>query len=127
MGLTSSAEKSYVGQDNRSESRFGYCLNVVSDGIELTTANISMRGAQLCCPLMRYKGFQSNCRADHVRLGLKVPQTNKPVMVVAAVRYANGCDDEMLIGVEFLEFEHKDRETWEQFIRSIGLERRQVN
>jgi hypothetical protein len=106
--------------ETRRERRFSYLLTFSVDGLEIPSANISLHGAQLCCPYMRYTAFKAASRNQKTRLNWNIPDDPVAISSKAALRYANLCDDEYLIGLEFTEFEGDSEQKWCDFIDTLG-------
>ena len=120
-----SPEKLAVEQpaENRREARISYCMTVVANGIELCSSNISKNGFQLCCPAMRFDGLSGANQAEPLTLSWTLPLTGAAISALAAVRYANTCDDEVLIGVELVECGAQHKLMWHDFIEDLAARR----
>jgi len=109
-----------VGVEARSSPRYLRQLEVNIDGLEIVTTNVSLGGAQLSCPEMRFKGLQCAVQGTVLRLKIRLPRTRKWLAVVGDIRYADLCEDEYLIGFQFSEFADNAREEWEAFISTLA-------
>ena len=124
VNVPSSAHQSpTITAETRREPRFGYLLMFSLDGLEIPSANISFRGTQLCCPCMRYTSFQRACHKQQSRLTWNIAGDPKTISSKIALRYANLCDDEYLVGLEFTEFEGDSEQRWRTFIDALAVTR----
>ena len=109
--------------ENRRETRISYSLRVEANGVELRSTNISKNGFQLCCPAMRFDGLSDTDQGQALHLSWTVPVTGKAISALGAVRYANACDDEVLIGVELIECQEQQRRLWSAFVEDLAASR----
>lgn len=112
--------------EHRRESRISYRMNFAMHDIELWSSNVSKNGAQLCCPAMRYSSL-GDVQAQQALVRWTLPTTNAVIKATAEVRYANACDDEVLIGLEFVSFEDDLRVVWSDFIDSLAKARGELS
>ena len=108
--------------EHRRESRISYRMNFAMHDVELWSSNVSKNGAQLCCPAMRYSSL-ADVQVQNMLVRWTVPTTNVVITAAAEVRYANACDDEVLIGLEFVSFENDSKAAWNDFIDRLAKER----
>lgn len=109
-------------EDARREQRVSYRLLVSINDIDIPTSNISVSGAQVCCPSMRYQSLRSKVsRALSVRW--TIPRTSYVIECFASIRYSNLCEDEYLIGLEFSNFASEDFRKWSEFVNLLIAER----
>ena len=111
-----------VRPEHRREPRISLRLNFTVSDIDLWSSNVSKNGAQLCCPVMRYTGL-AEIQDQQLSICWTLPMAAEKIRAVAEVRYANECEDEMLIGLEFMSFEKNSKAVWCDFIDSLAVER----
>ena len=109
--------------ENRREARISYRLEFTAGDVTLSSSNISKGGTQLCCPSMRYAGLAAGISQGQTRLAWKIPGSNEIITSLAAIRYANKCDDEILIGMEVVEFPAGQQAVWADFIDNLAATR----
>ena len=111
-------------KENRREPRISHALKMCVQGIEMSSSNVSVNGAQLCCPIMRYEGLLAARQNETISVSWHIPAAEEAFNAAAALRYANVCDDEILLGIEFVEFVTGDREAWRGYIERLISQRR---
>ena len=116
-------ELAHSSLDNRREPRVSYRLDMSADGVDVYSTNISRHGAQLCCPAMRYPRIGKSNDEKVLKLRWNLPNSGQEIIVQSAVRYANACDDEILIGVEFIEIDHQHARDWYDFVERLTTQR----
>lgn len=104
----------------RRSPRYARQLDVDIDGLELVTTNVAMGGVQLCCPEMRFSGFHNAHKDGEVTLKIKVPGCDRWVTIRGVTRYANPCDDEYLIGLEFTGFDEDAEIRWAAYLDTLA-------
>ena len=90
--------------EKRRHPRYRVCLDAMVQGFELSTANLSVAGMQLVCPVMFYELIKSELKADVVEVSLSLPD-GKLVNAGFEVVYIAEWNDEMLIGSNFTRLE----------------------
>ena len=86
--------------DKRRHPRYRVCLDARAQGFEMSTANLSMSGMQLVCPVMIYELSTNELKAGAVEDSLSLPD-GKLVNAGFEVVYITEWGDEMLIGSRF--------------------------
>ena len=104
--------------EQRSTPRFLHQLYVDIDGLELPTTNVSLQGAQLSCPAMRFGSLKS--AGQNGGLTIDIPLRPESVKVAAEISYANESDDGFLVGVTFKQFLEDSESRWREFIEWCG-------
>lgn len=104
--------------ENRREPRFSYQLIFCIEGIEMPSTNISLTGAQVCCPSMRYKTLQLN-QHHSFEVSWQLPKLSAEVKCLASLRYANLCGDEYLLGLQFTDFDQQTAHNWQNFMDAL--------
>ena len=111
-----------VRPEHRREPRLSLRLKFTVNEIDLWSSNVSKNGVQLCCPVMRYTGLVE-LQEQQLSICWTLPMAAENIRAMAEVRYANECEDEMLIGMEFISFEKNAGAVWCDFIDSLAVER----
>ncbi|MGR8949110.1 MAG: PilZ domain-containing protein [Gammaproteobacteria bacterium] len=106
-----------IGENPR-EPRLSFRAHFTLKGIELWSSNISKNGAQLCCPMMRYDGLVG-IEDRRFQVAWFLPKTKTRLSAQAAIRYANVCEDEVLVGLEFLSFDGQTQTEWYKFVDDL--------
>jgi hypothetical protein len=83
--------------EHRSEARYRRLLRVRVGSLELTTANVSLHGLQLGCPIMRFERIKANVLRGELAAEVGLP-SGAPVAATLAVRYCSQAGDEILVG-----------------------------
>jgi hypothetical protein len=105
---------------DRIQPRYPRQVDVNIEGLEICTTNVSVGGVQLACPEMRYIGLQDSQKDDLLPIKLRIPGTQDWVRVQGKIRYADPCDDEYLIGVQFVSADANDRAQWARYIETLS-------
>jgi hypothetical protein len=108
-----------VGAEGRRSPRYARQLAVDIDGLEIVTTNVAIGGVQLCCPEMRYPGFQRAQQGGDAALRIRVPGSRTWLGVRGAARYADPCGDEYLIGFQFTGFDEDGENRWAAYIDTL--------
>ena len=108
--------------DQRCEPRVGYRLLLSINGVEIPTANISISGAQACCPSMRYQSLSAN-KEQPISVSWMVPESSVEISCLASLRYVNFCEDEYLLGLKFSGFGEDAFKCWKNFVSSLITKR----
>ncbi|HJP34889.1 MAG TPA: PilZ domain-containing protein [Gammaproteobacteria bacterium] len=111
-----------MGSENRRSPRYSRQLDVDVDGLEIVTTNVAIGGVQLCCPEMRYPGFQAARRGpdDGMQLKIRLPAGQNWLRIAGRIRYANPCEDEYLIGFQFTGREATPEGVWAAYIDTLA-------
>lgn len=112
-----------MSSEARSSPRYARQLDVNIDGLEIVTTNVAIGGVQLCCPEIRYPGFQRAQSNGELNLGIAIPGAQTSVRFRSRLRYANLCDDEYLIGLQFTAVEANGGQLWAAYIDSLARAR----
>ena len=89
-----------MGIEQRRHPRYRVCLEARVQGFEMSTANLSVSGMQLVCPLMIYELIKKELKANAVEVDLALPGDQRVNTGFKAL-YIAECEDEMLIGSRF--------------------------
>jgi len=109
-----------VSSEARRSPRYLRQLDVDIDGLEIVTANVALGGVQLCCPEMRYAGFQRADDDGQMKLRIRMPGTQHWLRPTGRTRYADLCEDEYLIGFQFTDFDEGDEDHWTAYLESLA-------
>lgn len=105
---------------DRKTARYARQLDVNVAGLEIVTTNVAAGGVQLCCPDMRYRGFQNSAKDGALAFTIRVPGSREWIGVEGRVRYADLCDDEVLIGFQFTEWSADGADRWLAYIETLA-------
>ena len=72
---------------------------------------------------MRFDGLSGASQAEPLTLSWTLPLNGVAISALAAIRYANTCDDEVLIGVELVECQAQHQLLWHAFIEDLAARR----
>lgn len=122
---SSSVESANRSPDSRREPRVSYRIPLLINDIEVPSSNISVTGAQVCCPTMRYRALYSTA-TKVLPVSWTVPGTSYHIHCAASLRYSNLCEDEYLIGLEFSAFTADALEKWRDFVNAL-IAKRELN
>lgn len=86
-------------QHTRGYRRYVVELPAIASGVRMVTANLSMEGAQLVCPQLRYD-LNAGPLAERP-LMVWIDLDGDEVEVECGVRYVSGSEDEVLLGLAF--------------------------
>lgn len=120
---TTAASHDVTGE-HRSAPRFSLRLMMTLADFEIPSANVSIGGAQLCCPAMWYPALMAKISGKSFPIVWTLPGETASVESHARVHYATPCEDEYLIGVEFVSFPGTGLDRWRQFLEKISNSRR---
>lgn len=113
-------ENDPVVAEARQSPRYSRQLDVNIDGLEIRTTNIAAGGVQLCCPQMRYHGFQRAEKDGKTRLRIRLPDTRNWLNVTGMVRYVNPSDDDYLIGFQITDIDSESAKQWAAYIGAVA-------
>jgi hypothetical protein len=85
--------------EQRNEPRYQRLLPVRIGHLELTTANVSLHGLQVVCPIMRFERIKADVRRGELAAEVSLPG-GAPIAATLSVRYCSQCGDEILIGAQ---------------------------
>jgi hypothetical protein len=85
--------------EQRNEPRYQRLLPVRIGRLELTTANVSLHGLQIVCPIMRFERIKADVRRGELAAEVSLPG-GATIAAPLSVRYCSQCGDEILIGAQ---------------------------
>ena len=74
--------------------------------------------------MMRYDGLLAGSSNNTLLLSWRIPGTPEQIKASGVMRYANACDDEILIGVELVGFRGQQNAAWCAFVDSLAARSR---
>ena len=105
--------------EQRNEPRYQRLLPVRVGPLELTTANVSLLGLQVVCPIMRFERIKADVRRGELAADVSLPG-GATVAAMLSVRYCSQCGDELLIGAQ-LTFAVPDMQArWAAYIGELS-------
>ena len=105
--------------EHRSETRFRHLVPVHVGSLELATANVSLHGMQLVCPLRPFNRIKPD--VERGQFAAKVaPAQGEPFEVTLEVRYVSPHRDEMLIGVKMTVADPAAQAQWVAYIAELS-------
>jgi hypothetical protein len=105
--------------EHRSEPRYRDLLRVRIGTVGVTTANVSLHGMQLVCPLMRFDAVKADVQGGELRAQVALPQGD-PVNATLSVRYWSQHGDEVLIGVRMTVADAEAQARWAAYIGKLS-------
>lgn len=105
--------------EHRSEARYRYLLSVHVGGLELVTANVSLHGMQLVCPVRPYSRIKPDIERGQFPGRIALLQ-GEPFEAALAVRYVSPHRDEMLIGVRMTVADAAAQARWSAYIGELA-------
>lgn len=106
--------------EHRSTPRYRRLLLVRVGSLELMTANVSLHGMQLVCPIMRFKAIKADVRRGQLSGQISLPG-GEAFGAKLAVRYCSQCGDECLIGVNLTLTDPKAQAQWAAYIDELSV------
>ena len=103
----------------RSEHRYRHLLPVRIGSLELVTANVSLHGMQIVCPIMRFNGIKADVRSGQLGAQVTLPR-GAPFDATLSVRYCSQYGDEVLIGVRLALTDPNAQAQWAAYIDSLS-------
>lgn len=91
-------------KEKRAYRRFRTALPGRFAGVGVTTANLSIGGAQLVCPALSWGHASGRLDRAREKLELRLGAEGEITLTVRTA-YVSESDDEFLVGVEFTEFQ----------------------
>jgi len=91
--------------------------------LEVTTANVSLHGMQLVCPVSPYNRIKADIQRGLLIARIELRQA-EPFDAELAIRYVSPHRDEMLIGVRMAVTDDAAREQWSAYIAALYKEPR---
>ena len=105
--------------EHRSETRFRHLVPVHVGSLELATANVSLHGMQLVCPLRPFNRIKSD--VERGQFAAKIaPAQGEPFEAALEVRYVSPHRDEMLIGVKMTVADAAAQARWAAYIAELS-------
>jgi hypothetical protein len=105
--------------EHRSEPRYRHLLPVRIGDLELATANVSLHGMQVVCPVMRFKRIEADVRSGQLGAQVTLPR-GEPFGAALSVRYCSPYRDEMLIGVRLAVTDPGAQALWAAYIHDLS-------
>ena len=105
--------------EHRTEPRYRYLLEVWIGSLELTTANVSLHGMQIVCPVMRFMRIKEDVRGGQLGAQVSLPR-GEPVGAALSVRYCSQSTDEVLIGVRMELTDPAAQARWAEWIDKLS-------
>jgi hypothetical protein len=105
--------------EHRQEPRYRHLLPVRVRNLELTTANISLHGMQLVCPLMPFRRIKADVESGQLGAQVILPR-GAPLDAALSVRYWSQHGDEMLIGVRVAIADAGAQTQWAAYIDDLS-------
>ena len=90
-------------------------INAEIGGVHAYTSNISKSGAQIVCPALLFRTLRPQLESGGIEVNFTVRGALK-ITATAKVRYLCPSDDEILIGLELLEFAAGHEDVWLDYI-----------
>ncbi len=108
--------------EHRSKPRYRRLLPVRIGSLELVTANVSLEGMQVVCPLMRFKGIEADVRRGELGAQITLPR-GEPFGATLQVRYFSQYKAEILVGVELTLSDPNAQAQWAAYIDDLSADR----
>jgi len=105
--------------EQRNEQRYRRLLPVRVGYLELTTANVSQRGLQVVCPIMRFERIKAAVRRGELAAEVSLP-TGAPIAATLTVRYCSQSGDEILIGTQLTVADAETQARWDAYIEELS-------
>ena len=105
--------------EQRNEPRSPRLLPVRIGRLELTTANVSLHGMQIVCPIMRFERIKADVRGGELAAEVSLPN-GAPVAATLSVRYCSQCGDEILIGAQLTVAAPDMQARWAAYIGDLS-------
>jgi hypothetical protein len=105
--------------EHRIETRFRHLVPVHVGNLELTTANVSLHGMQLVCPLRPFNRIKPEVERGQFIVKVALAQ-GEPIEAALAVRYVSPHRDEMLIGVRMTVTDVAAQARWASYIGELS-------
>jgi len=105
--------------EQRGDPRYQRLLPVRVRHLDLTTANVSLHGLQVVCPIMRFESIKADARRGEL-VGLVSLPDGSSIDAALSVRYCSQYGDDVLIGVK-LTIAYTDAQArWAAYIDSLS-------
>ncbi|MBI3044646.1 MAG: PilZ domain-containing protein [Betaproteobacteria bacterium] len=105
--------------DHRGERRYRHLLPVRIGSLELVTANVSLHGMQIVCPIMRFNRIKADARSGQLSAQVDLPR-GAPFDATLSVRYCSQYGDEVLIGVRLALADPNAQAQWAAYIDGLS-------
>lgn len=104
--------------EHRNEPRYRHLLPVRIGSLEMTTANVSLHGLQIVCPVMRFKRIEKDVRSGQLGAQVILPR-GAPFDATLSVRYCSRYGDEVLIGARMAVTDTGAQAQWAAYIGDV--------
>lgn len=105
--------------EHRREPRYRHLLPVRIGSLEMTTANVSLHGMQLVCPVMRFNRIKADARSGQLGAQVILPR-GAQFDVTLSVRYCSRYGDEVLIGARLALTDPSAQAQWAAYIDDLS-------
>lgn len=105
--------------EHRSEPRYRRLLLVRISNLELMTANVSLHGMQIVCPIMRFVGIEADVRRGQLSAQITLPR-GAPIGATLSVRYCSEYGDEVLVGAKLTLTDPNAQAQWAAYIDDLS-------
>ena len=105
--------------EHRREPRYRRLLPVQIGNLELMTANVSLRGMQIVCPIMSFIGIEADVRRGQFSAQVTLPR-GAPLGAALSVRYCSQHGDEVLVGVQLALNDLNAQAQWADYIDELS-------
>jgi len=103
--------------EHRLETRFRHLLPVHVGSVEMSTANVSLHGMQLVCPVRPFSRIKADVNRGELNAMVAV---GEPFRAALSVCYVSPHRDEMLIGVRIGVPDEFAEARWVAFIEGLS-------
>jgi len=87
--------------------------------LELVTANVSLHGMQIVCPIMRFGHIKADVRRGQLGAQVTLPQ-GTPIGATLSVRYCSQYGDDVLIGASVTLADPNTQAQWAAYIGGLA-------
>lgn len=105
--------------EHRSEPRFRRHLVVRIGSLELSTANVSLHGMQVVCPILRFKSIEVDVRRGQLSAQVTLPR-GELIGATLSVRYCSQYGDDVLVGVRSTVTDPDALAQWTAYIEGLS-------
>ena len=105
--------------EHRSEPRYRRLLQVRIGNLELRTANVSLHGMQIVCPIMRFKSIEADVQRGQLGAQITLPR-GEAIGATLSVRYFSQYGDEILIGIRLILTDPNAQAQWAAYIGDMS-------
>ena len=104
--------------EHRREPRYRRLLPIRIGNLELMTANVSLHGMQIVCPIMRFMGIETDVRRGQLSAQVTLPR-GAPLGATLSVCYFSQHGDEVLVGVKLALDDPNAQAQWVAYIDEL--------